>query len=180
MAEPQEKPEQQRQHVDAAMAKHVVRKIDRFIIPVLVITYMFNFMDHLVQCLCLWPRRGQREFSLYVQQYLKHITDGWQNLQGQQYSWVASMFYFGYFARTYPTSILIARVPVAKYLTVNALFWGTVVAVTAACTNFGGLLVVRFLLCIAGATLEVATQIPNGGTQNFANLVIRSFGFTSL
>lgn len=28
--------------------------------------------------------------------------------------------------------------------------------------------------------LEVLTQIPNGGTQNFANLVIKSFGFTSL
>lgn len=28
--------------------------------------------------------------------------------------------------------------------------------------------------------LELTTQIPNGGTQNFANLVIKSFGFTSL
>ncbi|KUI59781.1 hypothetical protein VP1G_06990 [Cytospora mali] len=28
--------------------------------------------------------------------------------------------------------------------------------------------------------LEVIAQIPNGGTQNFANLVIKSFGFTSL
>lgn len=28
--------------------------------------------------------------------------------------------------------------------------------------------------------LEILTQIPNGGTQNFANLVIKSFGFTSL
>jgi MFS family permease len=28
--------------------------------------------------------------------------------------------------------------------------------------------------------LELLTQIPNGGTQNFANLVIKSFGFTSL
>lgn len=28
--------------------------------------------------------------------------------------------------------------------------------------------------------LELLTQIPNGGTQNFANLVVVSFGFTSL
>lgn len=32
--------------------------------------------------------------------------------------------------------------------------------------------------CIVG--LEILTQIPNGGTQNFGNLVITSFGFTSL
>lgn len=29
-------------------------------------------------------------------------------------------------------------------------------------------------------SLELVTQIPNGGTQNFANLVIVSFGFTNL
>lgn len=28
--------------------------------------------------------------------------------------------------------------------------------------------------------ITILTQIPNGGTQNFANLVIKSFGFTSL
>ncbi|KAG7143272.1 putative transporter like protein [Verticillium longisporum] len=275
---PEEEPEEQRQHFDATMAKRVVRKIDRFIIPVLFVTYMFNFMDRTI--LSSASVFGLREDT---------------NLRGQQYSWVSSMFYFGYFAWTYPTSLLIARLPVAKYLTINALFWGTVVVVTAACTNFGGLLVVRFLLGIAEATLtpafmfltstwytrdeipfrtgiwfagdsvgglvgsllafgaghispdnvvgpwramyiilglgtfvwsfaiftflpdrisnarflnaeeqktnwrldqvkeclidpktwlifalEVTTQIPNGGTQNFANLVIRSFGFTSL
>ncbi|KAG7108120.1 putative transporter like protein [Verticillium longisporum] len=136
---PEGEPEEQRQHVDATMAKRVVRKIDRFIIPVLFVTYMFNFMDRTI--LSSASVFGLREDT---------------NLRGQQYSWVSSMFYFGYFAWTYPTSLLIARLPVAKYLAINALFWGTVVVVTAACTNFGGLLVVRFLLGIAEATLTPA------------------------
>lgn len=45
---PEGEPEEQRQHVDATMAKRVVRKIDRFIIPVLFVTYMFNFMDRTI------------------------------------------------------------------------------------------------------------------------------------
>lgn len=34
-----------RQHIDSDMARKIVRKIDFNIIPLLFITYMFNFMD---------------------------------------------------------------------------------------------------------------------------------------
>lgn len=49
--------------------------------------------------------------------------------------------------------MLIARLPTGKYLTANTLFWGTVVALTAACHSFGGLMTVRFLLGVAEATI---------------------------
>lgn len=74
-------------------------------------------------------------------------------MEGQQYSWVSSIFYFGYLVWEYPTTILIARLPTAKYLTANTVFWGIVVAMTAACSNFGGLMTVRFLLGMAEATI---------------------------
>ena len=35
----------------------------------------------------------------------------------------------------------------------NTFFWGVVVALTAACTNYGGLITVRFLLGVAEATI---------------------------
>ncbi|UNI16975.1 hypothetical protein JDV02_003357 [Purpureocillium takamizusanense] len=40
----------------------------------------------------------------------------------------------------------IARVPIAKYLSFNIVAWGTVLACTAACTTFAGLVTVRTLL----------------------------------
>jgi MFS family permease len=52
--------------------------------------------------------------------------------------------------------VLVARLPVAKYLTGNTLFWGAVVGLTAACSNYGGLLTVRFLLGVAEATITPA------------------------
>lgn len=69
---------------------------------------------------------------------------------------MSSIFYFGYFFWEYPTNILIARLPVAKYLAINTFFWGAVVALTAACVNYGGLLAVRFLLGVAEATITPA------------------------
>ncbi|CAK7229776.1 hypothetical protein SCUCBS95973_007342 [Sporothrix curviconia] len=121
---------------DAALAARVLKKIDRVIIPICFVTLMLNFMDKTILS-------SASVFGLR--------TDN--HLVGQQYSWVSSVFYFGYLGWEYPTSILIARLPIAKYLAANALFWGAVVALTAACHNYGGLLTVRFLLGVAEATI---------------------------
>ncbi|ETN41456.1 uncharacterized protein HMPREF1541_03392 [Cyphellophora europaea CBS 101466] len=126
---------------DAAMAKRVLRKIDRRLMPLLFITYMFNFMDKTILS------------SASVFHLREDTASDMSNLVGQQYSWVASVFYFGYFFWEYPTTLIIARIPVAKYLVANTFFWGVVVALTAACTNYGGLITVRFLLGVAEATI---------------------------
>ncbi|KXG48980.1 Major facilitator superfamily domain, general substrate transporter [Penicillium griseofulvum] len=127
------------QGTDQTLAKRVLRKIDRLLIPLLFTTYMFNFMDKTI--LSSASVFGLRKDT---------------GLVGQQYSWVSSIFYFGYLGWVYPTTLLIARLPAAKYLTANTFFWGAVVALTAACTNYGGLITVRFLLGIAEATITPA------------------------
>ncbi|KAF1966831.1 MFS general substrate transporter [Bimuria novae-zelandiae CBS 107.79] len=68
------------------MAKRVLRKIDRTNIPLLFVTYMFNFMDKTI--LSSAAVFGLRDDN---------------NLQGQEYSWVGSIFYFGYLIWEYPT-----------------------------------------------------------------------------
>ncbi|KAJ6441330.1 cyanamide hydratase [Purpureocillium lavendulum] len=124
---------------DVDAPRRVLKKIDRAIIPLLFVTYMLNFMDKII--LSSAAVFGLREDN---------------HLHGQQYSWVGSAFYFGYLVWTYPTSILIARLPTAKYLAANTLFWGTIVTLTAACSSFGALLAVRFLLGVAEATISPA------------------------
>ncbi|CAN8096017.1 unnamed protein product [Discula destructiva] len=124
---------------DAAMAKRVLRKLDMRLIPLLFITYGLNFMDKTI--LSSASVFGLRDDT---------------HLVGQQYSWVSSVFYFGYLFWTPITNQLIVRLPVARYMTVNTLIWGTVVALTAACSNYGGLLAVRFLLGVAEATITPA------------------------
>ncbi|KAG6288527.1 hypothetical protein E4U09_005506 [Claviceps aff. purpurea] len=121
---------------DTAMAGQVLRKIDRAIIPLLFFTYMLSFMDKII--LSSAAVFGLRQDN---------------HLQGQEYSWVAGAFYFGYLVWEYPTTLLIARLPTGKYLAGTTIFWGAVVALTAACRNFGSLLAVRFLLGVAEATI---------------------------
>ncbi|KAI1848377.1 hypothetical protein JX266_005683 [Neoarthrinium moseri] len=127
------------QDIDDAIAGRIMRKIDWRIMPLLFITYGFNFMDKTI--LSSAAVFGLKEDN---------------NLVGQEYSWVSSVFYFGYFLWTYPTTLFIARLPVGKYLAGTAVFWGIVVALTAACSNYGGLVTVRFLLGMAEATVSPA------------------------
>ncbi|KAL5381508.1 hypothetical protein PMIN06_001922 [Paraphaeosphaeria minitans] len=129
-------------HVDAeqeALAKRVLRKIDWRLIPLMFITYNLNFMDKVI--LSSASVFGLRDDT---------------GLVGQQYSWVGSVFYFGYFFWEYPTTYLIPRLPVAKYLAITTFIWGAVVALTAVCTNYGGLITVRFILGAAEATITPA------------------------
>ncbi|KAG6040580.1 hypothetical protein E4U41_000088 [Claviceps citrina] len=135
-AEPTTEPPRTETAPDVGMARRVLKKIDRAIIPLLLLTYMLNFMDKSI-------------LSSAAVFGLRHDN----HLQGQEYSWVSSIFYFGYLIWEYPTTILITRLPTAKYLAGNTLCWGAVMALTAACRNFGGLMTVRFLLGMAEATI---------------------------
>lgn len=151
--------------VDAAMAKRILRKIDMRLIPLLFVTYMLNFMDKtILSSASVFGLQDDTvrfllSFSLLGRPPSNEPTNTnhlRQHLEGQDYSWVSSIFYFGYLFWTYPTNMLVARLPVARYLAANTLAWGAVVAATAACTNLGGLLAVRFLLGAAEATITPA------------------------
>jgi hypothetical protein len=56
---------------------------------------------------------------------------------------------YSYLAFEYPTSFLIQKLPVGKYLSSVTILWGAFVALTAACSSFGGLATCRFLLGMA-------------------------------
>jgi sugar phosphate permease len=114
------------------LAKRVIRKIDFRVLVIMFVTYNLNFMDK----------------TILSSAAVFGLTDD-NHLKGTQYSWVGSIFYFGYLLFEYPTTILIQRLPIGKYLSGMTLLWGIIVAVTAACTSFGGLATCRFFLGVA-------------------------------
>ena len=67
-------------------------------------------------------------------------------LVGDDYSWLASMFYFGYLAWEYPTNRLLQRLPLAKYSAFNIIMWGAVLTLFATVKNFSGAVAIRFFL----------------------------------
>lgn len=105
------------------------RKIDKRVLSVMVATYFLQAID-----------KGTLSFA----SIMGIITD--TNLVGQEYSWLTTCIYITILVVEYPQNWIIARVPLGKYLSFNIIAWGAVLACTAACTTFSGLIVVRTLL----------------------------------
>ncbi|KAL3484945.1 major facilitator superfamily domain-containing protein [Aspergillus germanicus] len=117
-------------------SRAILWKIDLRLMPLLGATYLLQFLD---------------KISLGYSALLNLRAD--LGLKGSEYSWATAIFYFGYFLWTFPTSWLIIRFPLGKYLASVVVIWGVVLACHAACTGFAGLMVTRFILGMLEASI---------------------------
>ncbi|PQE15637.1 MFS transporter protein [Rutstroemia sp. NJR-2017a BBW] len=97
--------------------------------PILFVTYMLQYLD----------KNSLNFSSVYGLQKGTH-------LEGQDYSWLGSIFYFGYLFFQFPSGYLLQRLPIGKFLSLTTIAWGVVLITTPACTSFGGIATNRFIL----------------------------------
>ncbi|KAF5370708.1 hypothetical protein D9758_002117 [Tetrapyrgos nigripes] len=110
----------------------VLRKIDLVLIPMMMISNLLQF----------WDKSTISYANLMGIKVDAHLT-------GQQFSWLGSLFYFGYLAWQLPAAYLLQRLPIRWHLSVAIVAWGVILACHAACHDFASLAVCRFLLGVA-------------------------------
>ncbi|KAJ5647774.1 hypothetical protein N7490_004146 [Penicillium lividum] len=123
----------------------VLRKIDCRLLPLLGFCYFLQLLD---------------KVSLGYTALLGIRAD--VGLVGDEYSWITSIFYFGYFAWSFPTTWIIVRVPLGKYLSLVVFAWGAVLACHAACHNYAGFMVARFILGVMEASVAPGFSFLTG------------------
>ncbi|GIK07112.1 hypothetical protein Aspvir_002767 [Aspergillus viridinutans] len=79
------------------------------------------------------------------------------HLSGKTYSWLSRVFYFGFLVWAFPTSLLMQRFPLGKYLGVNIFLWSLFLMLQAAAKNFTQLAVLRVISGAAEACRWVAS-----------------------
>ncbi|KAH8662508.1 allantoate permease [Xylariales sp. PMI_506] len=119
--------------------KKVVRKIDARIVTVLFITYMLQYLD----------KNSLNFASVYGLSTGTHLI-------GQDYSWLGSIFYFGYLISQFPSSFLLQKLPIGKFVSITTIIWGIILMTTPACTSFAGIATNRFFLGLTEATVNPA------------------------
>lgn len=71
--------------------------------------------------------------GLYGLNYVDKVAMGWAvlfnfredlNLQGDEYSWASSMFYFGYLVAQYPANYMLQRYDTVRILSLSTISWG--------------------------------------------------------
>lgn len=116
--------------------RKLLRKIDWNLMPMLCLVYGLNYLD---------------KTTVSYASIMGLKTD--LNLVGQEYSWIGSMFYFGYLFWEYPTNRLLQRLPLGKWSAFNVIMWGLVLCCMAATKNFAGAMTVRFFLGVFEAAV---------------------------
>lgn len=121
---------------DKASIRKLVRKIDLVLLPLLAGTYTLQYID---------------KQALSYAAVFDLFSD--TNIDSDQYAWFASLFYFAYLVSEYPWSYLAQKTKMAKVVSGCVATWGAILMITAACNNFAGLAVCRFLLGVFEAPI---------------------------
>ncbi|GAW25924.1 putative MFS general substrate transporter [Rosellinia necatrix] len=123
--------------LDPLEDRQVVRRIDTHLLPLLMGTYLLQYLD----------KTSINSASVFG---LKQGT----NLHGQQYSWLSSLFYIGYLVAQPVAGYALQRLPLGKFIGGTILVWGLLTITTPACTNFAGIAANRFLLGVSESAVN--------------------------
>lgn len=122
--------------------KKVLFKIDLHLMTFMIGSYLLQFLD----------KNALSNSSVFGLQDDLH-------LEGQQYSWAGSIFYFGYLIGQPIASRCFQWFSISKYVGACLVAWSIVLVCTAAAHNFAGLACIRFFLGVCEATVSPAWVI---------------------
>ncbi|KAH7339979.1 MFS general substrate transporter [Rhizoctonia solani] len=117
------------------------RKIDRHLLPLMMILYWVQFMD---------------KTTLGNSSILGIRTDIHLNAN---HNWLGTIFYIAYLVFEYPQNLALQRFPVGKWMSINITCWGIALTFHSACKNFGGLMACRIFLGICEGSITAGFMI---------------------
>lgn len=109
--------------------RRVLRRIDVRILPLILGAYFFQQLD---------------KSSLSYVSIFGIMEDA--HLKSLEYSWLGSILYLAQLIFQPLAAFLLVKLPTGKVIGTAVICWGACAAIMAACTNFGSLLALRFLL----------------------------------
>lgn len=109
-------------------SRRLLWKIDLIILPILAFSVIMAAVDKIIIS----------NAAIYGM-----VDD--TNLRGNEFSWIGSIFYFGFLVAEWPGNVLIQKLPIRTFYGATVFGWAVLTFMTAVTSNFGGLATVRFL-----------------------------------
>jgi MFS family permease len=115
--------------IDHAAEKKLVRKVDRFVVPVVMIAYLLCFLD----------RVNIGNARLYgLEEDL--------NMSSAQYQAAVAVLFVTYVLVEVPSNLILKHFRPSRYIAFLAVSWGIVSTLTGVVQSYGGLIACRLLL----------------------------------
>lgn len=145
-------------HYDAALERRVLRKIDMFLMPAMVIGYGLVYYDKaILGSAALFGMTRDLSLAVTDTSTTPPTTDT------SRLSWATSTFYFGQLVGSYPMTYLLQRLDLRYTLGPMVMIWAIVCAATAGVTSWQGLIVVRFFLGFTESIIPTSFMIIVSG-----------------
>lgn len=106
------------------------KKIDWRLMPILCITYGLQYYDK----------------AMIGQAALFGLTKDLELTIGNRYSFASAIFYLGFIAGAYPSSLLAQRYPIERVVSGTVTLWGICLLLTITCFDYRSLYAQRFFL----------------------------------
>ncbi|KAL5339619.1 phosphoglycerate mutase-like protein [Aspergillus crustosus] len=122
--------------IDEIAEQKLIRKMDMYILPFMVLLYLFSFLD----------RVNIGNARLYgLEEDL--------GLVGDQYQVTVSIFFVTYCLFEVPSNLVIKKFTPSRYIASIAVIWGIIATLTGVVQSYGGLIACRVLLGVVEAGL---------------------------
>lgn len=116
--------------------KQLVRKMDIALIPLVMLLYMFSFLDRV-------NIGNARLYGLEAD----------LGMHGNQYQLSVSILFVTYLAFEVPSNLVLKKFTPSRWIAFIAVAWGTIATLTGIVQSYGGLLACRVLLGVVEAGL---------------------------
>ncbi|XPS98673.1 hypothetical protein M3J09_007869 [Ascochyta lentis] len=127
--------------IDPAVEARVLRKIDWFLIPAMIVGYGLVYYDKaILGSAVLFGMTKDLGLTVVNTQTTPPTTST------QRLSWATSMFYFGMLAGLYPMTFALQRFNIGRILGGVVVVWAVICMLTAAVSTHQGLYAQRFFL----------------------------------
>ncbi|KAF4447957.1 allantoate permease [Fusarium albosuccineum] len=161
--------------IDPQVGRRVLRKIDWFLMPAMVIGYGLVYYDKaILGSAVLFGMTSDLQLSVV------DASADPPTVNTSRLSWATSIFYFGQLVGSYPMTYLLQRFNARYILGPVVMFWAIVCASTAGVTTWRGLLVQRFFLGFTESVIPTAFMITVSGYYTQSEQALRqSWWFSS-
>ncbi|KAF4125412.1 MFS family permease [Geosmithia morbida] len=144
-------------------SRSVRRKLDRRLLPLMCVMYGLNYVDKVAMG---WAVLFNFREELH--------------LEGTQYSWASSMFYFGYLIAQYPANYILQRFQTSLVIGIMTLVWGALMLAHLGLDDFGGLMAIRFLLGVSESVVTPGFVIYTSMFYTRQEQVLRMTAWASM
>ncbi|PVH93435.1 MFS general substrate transporter [Periconia macrospinosa] len=154
--------------IDPKIARRVLRKIDLFLMPAMVIGYGLVYYDKaILGSAALFGMTKDLQLSIVDTSTTPPTTNT------SRLSWATSIFYFGQLVGSYPMTYLLQRFRSNYVLGPAAMIWAVICASTAGVKDWKGLLVQRFFLGFTESIVPTAFMITVSGYYTQSEQALR-------